>query len=57
MSATLPATSVSFAPVLERRFPDGSVRVEPRPAADVPTLVADAASFHDAALFLSLIHI
>ena len=52
MSATLPATSVSFAPVLERRFPDGSVRVEPRPAADVPTLVADAASFHDAALFL-----
>jgi len=52
VSATLPATSVSFAPVLERRFPDGSVRVEPRPAADVPTLVTDAASFHDAALFL-----
>ncbi len=52
MSATLPATSVPFAPVLDRRFPDGSVRVEPRPGSDVPTLDADAASFHDAALFL-----
>lgn len=52
MSATLSPSSVSFAPVLERRFPDGSVRVEARPEHDVPTLVADAASFHDAALFL-----
>ena len=52
MSATQPATSVPFAPVLDRRFPDGSVRVEPRPGSDVPTLDADAASFHDAALFL-----
>jgi len=52
VSATLPATSVPFAPVLDRRFPDGSVRVEPRPGSDVPTLDADAASFHDAALFL-----
>jgi NADH-quinone oxidoreductase subunit C/D len=52
VSATLSPSSVSFAPVLERRFPDGSVRVEARPENDVPTLVADAAAFHDAALFL-----
>ena len=53
MSATLPAAvTVPFAPVLERKFPDGSVCVEPRPAVDVPTLVASAASFHEAARFL-----
>ncbi len=53
MSATLaPATGVSFAPVLSRTFPDGSVRVEPRPATDVPTLVATPESWHAAALFL-----
>lgn len=52
MSATLSPSTLSFAPVLERRFPDGSVRVEARPEHDVPTLVADAASLHDAALFL-----
>ncbi len=53
MSATrtLP-TAVPFAPVLERKFADGSVSVEPRPAADVPTLVASSASFHEAARFL-----
>jgi len=52
VSATLAPAPVSFAPVLSRRFPDGAVSVEPRPAADVPTLVATAASWHDAALFL-----
>ncbi|HRY46338.1 MAG TPA: NADH-quinone oxidoreductase subunit C, partial [Thermoanaerobaculia bacterium] len=53
MSAILaPATGVSFAPVLSRTFPDGSVRVEPRPASDVPTLVATPESWHAAALFL-----
>lgn len=52
MSATLAPAPVSFAPVLSRRFPDGAVAVEPRPAADVPTLVATAGAWHDVALFL-----
>lgn len=51
-AAAIGAPGVSFAPVVERTFPDGSVRVEPRPATDVPTLVATAATYHDAARFL-----
>jgi NADH-quinone oxidoreductase subunit C/D len=43
---------VPFVPVLERKFPDGSVAVEPRPPADVPTLVASPGSFVEAARFL-----
>lgn len=53
MSATLSAANgLSFAPVLERKFPDGSVSVERRPAADIPTVTATAATFHEAARFL-----
>ncbi|MDX9734311.1 MAG: NADH-quinone oxidoreductase subunit D [Thermoanaerobaculia bacterium] len=53
MSATLaPSAGVTFAPVLQRAFPDGAVRVEPRPAYDVPTLVATAEAFPAAARFL-----
>ena len=52
MSSTLAAPGLSFAPVLERKFADGSVRIEPRPASDVPTVVAGAETLHEAARFL-----
>ncbi|HEX7528281.1 MAG TPA: NADH-quinone oxidoreductase subunit D, partial [Thermoanaerobaculia bacterium] len=51
MSATLAPSSVSFAPVLERKLA-GRVTVEERPGADIPTLVTDAATLKEAALFL-----
>jgi NADH-quinone oxidoreductase subunit C/D len=51
-SARAVSSLVPFAPVLERKFADGSVTVEPRPASDIPTVAASAASFHDAARFL-----
>ena len=52
MSATVaPPKGLEFLPVLERRL-GGRVTAEERPAADVPTLATDAATLHDAALFL-----
>ena len=55
MSATLASTlappSISFGPVLEQKL-GGRVMVEPRPASDIPTLVTDAATLKEAALFL-----
>jgi NADH:ubiquinone oxidoreductase subunit C len=53
VSATLSASSdVSFAPLIERKFPDGSVHLERRPASDVPTVVSTPAASVEAARFL-----
>ena len=51
MSATLTRPSVSFGPVLEQKL-KGRVTVEERPASDIATLVTDAATLREAALFL-----
>jgi NADH-quinone oxidoreductase subunit C/D len=52
VSATVaPAKGLEFLPVLEKKL-GGRVTAEERPAVDVPTLVTDAATLHDAALFL-----
>ena len=51
MSATLTRPSVSFAPLLEQKL-KGRVTVEERPEADIATLVTDAATLKEAALFL-----
>ncbi len=51
MSATLSRPSVSFAPLLEQKL-KGRVTVEERPGADIATLVTDAATLKEAALFL-----
>jgi NADH-quinone oxidoreductase subunit C/D len=55
MSATLAnplaPPSISFGPVLEQKLA-GRVTAEPRPASDIPTLVTDAATLKEAALFL-----
>ena len=51
MSATLIRPSVSFAPLLEQKL-KGRVAVEERPGADIATLVTDAATLKEAALFL-----
>ena len=46
-----PRPSISFGPVLEQKL-GGRVTVEARPAFDIPTLVTDAATLKEAALFL-----
>ena len=51
MSATLTRPSLSFGPVLEQKL-EGRVTVEERPASDIATLVTDAATLKEAALFL-----
>ena len=52
MSATkAPGPTVSFSPVLERKFA-GKARPEASGPADIPTLSVDAASLHEVALFL-----
>ncbi|HEX7528410.1 MAG TPA: NADH-quinone oxidoreductase subunit C, partial [Thermoanaerobaculia bacterium] len=51
MSATMARPSVSFAPVLEQKL-KGRVTVEERPAHDIATLVTDAATLKEAAVFL-----
>ena len=51
MSATLASPSISFGPVLDQKL-GKRVTVESRPGADIPTLVTDAATLKEAALFL-----
>ncbi|MGE5347617.1 MAG: NADH-quinone oxidoreductase subunit C, partial [Acidithiobacillales bacterium] len=51
MSAVAAPATLPFAPVLEKRF-GGKAAVEPRPAADLPTIAVDRAVWHDVALFL-----
>src|ERR1035437_6992681 len=51
MSATLTRPFFSFRPVLEQKL-KGRVTVEERPASDIATLVTDAATLKEAALFL-----
>jgi hypothetical protein len=53
VSATLPATPASRSlPSSTGSFPTAPSTVEPRPPADVPTLVASPGSFVEAARFL-----
>ncbi len=51
MSTDAPVSTVSFAPVLERKFA-GRARPEASGRGDVPTISVDPASLHDVALFL-----
>jgi len=46
-----PASTVSFAPLLAKRFP-GTVVAETRPPADVPTIAVTRAALREVALFL-----
>ncbi len=51
MSAVAAPPTLPFAPLLAKRF-GGKVAIEPRPAADVPTIAVDRSAWHDVALFL-----
>jgi NADH-quinone oxidoreductase subunit C/D len=51
MSATLTRPALSFAPVLEQKL-GGRVTAEERPGSDIATLVTNAATLKEAALFL-----
>ena len=51
MSAQVPVSSVSFAPLLETRF-EGRARPEATDRADVPTISVEPGSLHEVALFL-----
>ncbi|HSB35237.1 MAG TPA: NADH-quinone oxidoreductase subunit C, partial [Thermoanaerobaculia bacterium] len=50
-SVEAPASTVSFAPLLEKRFP-GTAVAETRPAADVPTIAVPRMALREVALFL-----
>ena len=51
MSAQVPVSTVSFAPLLEKRF-EGRARPEATDRADVPTISVEPGSLHEVALFL-----
>jgi len=51
MSTEAPASTVSFAPILEKRF-GGRARPDATGRADIPTISVDPGSLHEVALFL-----